>query len=146
MNKGAYQGSFSLYYIPSFTDSPRRSCNSPSIFYSASPSRKTYPPNNPASFHRRIRDISPRPDTISPARQNVSRNLRICIVIKASFATLRSFSPLLYLRARFFATLFAHKIAFPSKKLSKNPLTSSPTFSKLPISAPASTVRKAHVS
>ena len=72
-------------------DSRRKFCNFPSIFLFACPWKNTFLPNNRGSFPHRNRDISLRPNTISPIRQSVFRISRIYIAKKAFFLSLPFF-------------------------------------------------------
>ena len=116
----------------------RKFCNFPYISCSVFPSRNTSRQNNLFPFHRRNRDKVLYPYILSPILQNVCRISGIYIAKKAYFFLLSSNSTrLLYantpLLASVFYTIFLYKIAFPSMKLSKKPLTSNPVFSKQPI-------------
>ena len=121
-----------------FNDSRHRFCNSPSIFCSFVLWKNTSYPYNRAPSYRRNRDTPPRPYTPLQALQTASRTLCICTVKKAFFSPQKDITFLLYSQTVDFASDFSalkalYKIAFPSKKLSKNPLTSKPVFSKQPI-------------
>ena len=107
----------------------RKFYNFPNISCSVSPLRKTYRPNNRVPFLRRIRGILLGLNNSVRARQSVFGSFCICTVIKA-FCFLLA---LLYSALANFASVFSYKTAFPCKKLSKNPRTSKPDFSKLPM-------------
>lgn len=127
----------------------RKSCNFPSIFCSVFPSRNTFHPNNPVPSPRRNRG-KPLCRCIRGQALRIScRNPCIYTVKKAYSFSKTGFSSLLYSVKTGLASVFhffcptfflfstaPYKIAFPSKKLSKNPATSTPTRSKHPTKSP----------
>lgn len=115
-----------------------RFCSCPSISYSIDPWTNTWYPYNPVRFLRRSRGKVLYPCILLPALQSAFRIFCICTVIKASFSSFRFFY-IIHPKQSFGKRFY--RIALPSKKLSKNPLTSKPHFSKLAIKLPTLAIR-----
>ena len=132
------QETFSFFAINQlFNDNRYTFCNSPSISCLIAPSRNTSRPYNRVPCRRRSQDKPLYPCILSLIPQIVYRTRCIYTVKKAFFDLTRSFLPFHYTpQNEFWQPFLLHKIAFPSKKLSKNPLTSKPERSKLPIKSP----------
>ena len=127
----------STFYLLPIIYIPRRSCNFPNISYSIAPSKYTLRPHNPVPFLPRNQDKLLYPYILSPIHQTAFRTLCICTVKKAfSFTPHHFFYRYYTLFTQFLQGFSPYKIAFPLKKLSKNPPTSNPVFSKHPIKSP----------
>ena len=118
-------------------DIPRTFCNSPYISCSIDPSKYTSRLHNRAPFPRRNRDKALCPCTPLPIRQSVFRKFCICTVKTASSSLRLHFHSYYTPFSWIWQDFFPYKTAFPSKKLSKNPPTSKPVFSKQPIKSAA---------
>ena len=118
--------------------SRRRFCSSPYTFSRSAPSTNTSYPYNHAPSWRRNPDTPPRPYIPSQVLQNVFHKPYIYTVKKAFSPPRMQITPLLYPQKSVLASVFTavahlYKMALPSRKLSKNPSTSKPVFSKQPM-------------
>ena len=116
-----------------FNGSRRRFYSSPSTFCSFVLWPSTSYPCNPVPSSHRNRGKQLRPCKPEQAPQNAFRTPCICTVKKAFHPLPFSWLLLYYTPSyRVLQGFFAYKMAFPCKKLSKNPPTSKPDFSKQP--------------
>ena len=126
------------------------SYNFPNIFCSFCPWTNTWCPRNRVPSPHHSQDKPLYPCTLSPILQTFFRTSCIYTVKKASSLSSSWFS-LLYIFSPKFASIFplygekfhsAYKTPFPCKKLSNNPLTSMPVFSKLATMSPTDATLK----
>ena len=135
------QGFYNYFFI---NDNRCTFYNFPNTSSIVFPSKNTFRPNNHGWFHRRNQDKRLYLYTLLPILQISFRISRICIVKKAYIFSFAKFFFYYTLKPKFLQPFFirSYKIAFPDKKLSKNPCTSKPTFSKLPIKFPTVAILK----
>lgn len=132
-NKTRHQARFTCFiftFANNFIGSRCKFCNFPSISCSTSQSKNTSSPNNHAPSPLCNRDRVPYPCSSLPIHQSVYRILDTYIAKKALSVLLSDLLPYYTPKSTLLQAFPLYKIALPLKKLSKKPLTSSPTFSK----------------